>query len=296
MGFPAPGAYEASIARINEQRRAASQVQTQQRFLNQAIGASNQANVANRKRELEVRAIYDETINRYKPGGAFETRSLAQLEKQKSRFIEQGYGEAVQGDISRGIYGTTESGARKGRLRTEFESEVGAPSRLRLEDVMMQRLSSAQQGMAGFLTGIEDTGPSLSQLYGMGSAAGSASGGGVSSASSGGTKAPNMATLPAATSQTSGQSTQGTSRTVQGYGTDYYKQKRLADEAAAKKLQAKGTLSYGPGQLKSSGGTTGTAKTIDTSGWTAAEKRSWANYVPGVSGYNVAAMKARQGA
>jgi len=32
---------------------------------------------------------------------------------------------------------------------------------------------------------------------------------------------------------------------------------------------------------------------VDTTGWSEAEKRAWANYVPGVSGYNVAAAKAQ---
>jgi hypothetical protein len=40
-------------------------------------------------------------------------------------------------------------------------------------------------------------------------------------------------------------------------------------------------------------GSTQTEPQVDTTGWTDAEKRAWANYVPGVSGYNVAALKAK---
>jgi hypothetical protein len=186
-------------------------------YLQQAVAATGAANKANKQRELEVRAIYDEMINRYQPGGAFETKSLQQIEKQKSRFVEQGYGQAIQGDISRGIYGTTESGARKQRLEKGYEADVAAPSRLRLEDVLMQRLSSAQQGMAGFLTGIEDQGPSLSQLYSMGSQAGSSSGGGFSSTTiDRGSSSPSISsTIP--TARTIGQSAKGTSSRIPGY-------------------------------------------------------------------------------
>jgi hypothetical protein len=41
--------------------------------------------------------------------------------------------------------------------------------------------------------------------------------------------------------------------------------------------------------------TTSTKPTVDTSGWTEAEKVAWATYVPGVSGYNVLKLKQQQG-
>ena len=178
-----PQVYEQMFG--GQQQRANQQkANSQQNFLAQATNASNQANAANKKREAQVLAIYDEMVNRYQPGGSFETKSLAELDKQKSRFVEKGYASETQGNISSGIYGTTTQTGTKSRLDKDFEAEVGAPSRLRLEDVLMQRLSGAQTGKAQFLTGIQDEGPSLSQLYGMGQAAGSSSGGsGLSSPS-----------------------------------------------------------------------------------------------------------------
>jgi hypothetical protein len=166
-----PGTNLGAFTPMSEYRSLPS---NQPNFLAQATAAARQANLANKQREMEVRAIYDEMIKRYQPGGTFETKSLEQIEKQKSRYVGQAYGEAIQGDISRGLYGTTESGARRGRLEKGYEADVAQPARLRLEDVLMQRLTSAQQGLAGFITGIEDQGPSLSQLYSMGAQAGSA--------------------------------------------------------------------------------------------------------------------------
>lgn len=220
----------------------------QSNFLNQAIGASNQANQASKKRETQILAIYDEMINRYKPGGSFETKSLQQIEKQKSRFVEQGYGQAIQGDISRGIYGTTESGARKQRLEQGYEADVAAPSRLRLEDVLMQRLSSAQTGKAGFLTGIEDQGPSLSQLYGMGSAAGS-SGGGIDTTIIG-----------------------SPSTSMQGFGAN------IGIPARSQGLSAKGTKAI-PGSY--SGALNTQTTPLGTSG---SQKMQWEEYYQGKAG------------
>lgn len=212
MGFPAPGAYEAKIASINEQRRAASQAQAQQSYLSQAIAATNQSNQANKKRELQVLAIYDEMVNRYQPGGSFETKSLAQIEKQKNRYVEQGYGAETQGNISSGLYGTTAQTGIKGRLSKDYEADVAQPSRLQLEDVLMQRLSGAQQGKAGFLSSIEDVGPSLSDLYSMGAQAGSSQGGSYSPTSGSSPSSPTSVTgTTPSTPRVYGQSAKGTS-------------------------------------------------------------------------------------
>lgn len=49
-----------------------------------------------------------------------------------------------------------------------------------------------------------------------------------------------------------------------------------------------GAMGSLPGQTPQPGQT---KPQVDTTGWTEVEKRAWANYVPGVSGYNVAARK-----
>jgi hypothetical protein len=130
---------------------------------NGAYGSAfNRALAANINRASQITAIYDEIINRYRPGGAFEATSLQQLEKQKSREVAR----ETQQLISSGLYGTTVTGG----LGRKFEEEVGAPARLKLEDIMMQRLSQAQIGKAGFLERIEDVYPDPSMFYGLGQA------------------------------------------------------------------------------------------------------------------------------
>lgn len=120
------------------------------------IQAQEDANAANERRYQQGMAIYDEIINRYSPGGSFGEASLSQLMGQKKRDI----GKETQSLISSGLYGTTTTTG----LPTKWEAEVGAPSRLRLEDIQMERLSQAQLGKAGFIERREDVGPSYSDL------------------------------------------------------------------------------------------------------------------------------------
>jgi len=110
---------------------------------------------ANLRRYSEAMAIYDEIIQRYRPGGEFGRAALGQLEARKIRDV----GKETQQLISSGLYGTTTMGATGRR----WEEAVGAPERLRLEDIQMQRLSQAQIGKAGFIERREDVGPD----YGM---------------------------------------------------------------------------------------------------------------------------------
>jgi hypothetical protein len=150
---------------MNEWER--RQKATQPDWLTAMVAAQQQANAANQQRAAEIRAIYQKNIEMYRPGGEFETKSLEQLAKTGERFVEKGYGEQLQQAISSGTYGTTVTGGIKPRLRKQYEEEVGAPSRLRLEDILMQRLTSAQTGLASFLERQEDIGPGLSDIYNM---------------------------------------------------------------------------------------------------------------------------------
>jgi len=126
-----------------------------------------QSNLANQKRYDQMLAIYDETIDRYQPGGSFEKKFLQQLGKQKERYI----GQETQDLVSSGLFNTTSKAAIGGK----FEEQIGAPSRLDLEDIQMQRLTAAQMGKAGAIERVEDTGPGydliaqLAGMYGQGS-------------------------------------------------------------------------------------------------------------------------------
>lgn len=135
---------------------------------NQLTSAVSQANTANQRRAEQAGAIYDEIINRYQPGGSFGKAALGQLETQKKKDV----GKQTQGLISSGLYGTTTATG----LGKQWESDVGQPSRLRLEDLMMERLSQAQLGKASFLERQEDVGPDLGQIGNLMSQTG---GGGV---------------------------------------------------------------------------------------------------------------------
>ncbi len=119
----------------------------------QAAAGARQANIARRR---QIEGIYSQMMQRYQPGGAFEKRGLADIERRKTK----GVGTEMQQMISSGTYGTT-TAAGTGR---RWESEVGAPARLRLEDIMQQRLTGIQQQKAGFLERIQEPYPDYSAL------------------------------------------------------------------------------------------------------------------------------------
>jgi hypothetical protein len=115
--------------------------------------AQESARLSNLARKDQISAIFDEIIRRYEPGGSFGRGYLAQLEKTKVRDVSK----AEQRDISSGLFGLRDRGA-------EWESATGAEARLKLEDLMMERLSGAQMGKASFLEGIEEPYPDMSAL------------------------------------------------------------------------------------------------------------------------------------
>lgn len=114
---------------------------------------AEEARTGNIKRQKAVESIFDEIIKRYRPGGEFGKSYLQQLGAQKTRDV----GAVSQSDISRGLFGIRPYGQ-------EWESTVGAPSRLKLEDLMMERLSTAQLGKAEFLQKIEQPYPDYNSL------------------------------------------------------------------------------------------------------------------------------------
>lgn len=118
-----------------------------------AAEKTRQANIARQKR---IESMYSEMMGRYQPGGAFEKRGLGEIERAKTK----GVGTEMQQMISSGMYGTTTAAG----VPRQWEAEVGAPARLRLEDIMQQRLTGIQQQKAGFLERVQEPYPDYSML------------------------------------------------------------------------------------------------------------------------------------
>lgn len=125
-------------------------------LISQAEVAAQKAQAANVARQKKIEAIMDEIIARYQPGGGFGAGYKAELETQKTKEV----GAGTQALISSGLYGT-EMGAGVGRA---WEASVGAPARLKLEDIRYEALSKAQLEKAGFLERIEEPYPDYGML------------------------------------------------------------------------------------------------------------------------------------
>lgn len=206
------------------------------------------ARLSNIKRSEQITAIYDEIIKRYEPGGTFGKAALGQLEKQKVRDV----GGEMQQMISSGLYGTT-TAAGTGR---RWEESVGAPARLRLEDIMMQRLSEAQTGKAGFMERIEEPYPdyaTMASLIQQGAAGGG--GGGYAAPQVGGRTTFGASSFPDMFSISGGVRTTGgvggTGGAVYGAGT---REATMAERE--RRTQAAATVS--PGVMPTAGAGTPT--------------------------------------
>jgi hypothetical protein len=135
-----------------------------EQLLNSLARSSAMATSANLKRYDEAMSIYDTIISTYSPGGTFGKAARGQLEKQKVQDV----GAETQNLISGGMFGSTTQAATGRR----WEETVGAPARLKLEDIQMQRLSQAQLDKAGFIERREDVGPDMGMLAGLAMQAG----------------------------------------------------------------------------------------------------------------------------
>ena len=82
----------------------------------------------------------------YAPGGSFLKGAEATYEKGKKKSLAA----TTQAMVSRGLFGTTTSA----NVEKAYEEDIGAPWRLQIEDVRMQRLSEALQGKASVLQNI----------------------------------------------------------------------------------------------------------------------------------------------
>lgn len=114
--------------------------------------AARATNVAG---EQEIRGIYGQQIAQFQEGGAFRQAGLADIEESKTRAI----GAGTQQLISSGMFGTTTAAS----IPVQAEAQAGR-ARLRLEDVLQQRVTEAQRGLAGVVERIERPYPDYNML------------------------------------------------------------------------------------------------------------------------------------
>lgn len=117
----------------------------------QITSAINKSNAANKSREKEVRGILDNVIAMYRQGGGYGKGVEASLERERTKSMSAG----AQGLISSGLYNTTQLAGLSGK----FSEEVAMPSRMKLEDLRMDRLAGALGQKANFITDITDESP-----------------------------------------------------------------------------------------------------------------------------------------
>ena len=111
----------------------------------------DQTNAKNKAREDEVRAMLDEVIGMYRPGGTYGQGVEKQLDIERTKALSSG-GQAL---ISSGLFNTTGFAG----LSQQFEQQVGMPTRMKLEDLRMDKLQGALGQKAQFVTDIQDTAP-----------------------------------------------------------------------------------------------------------------------------------------
>lgn len=147
MRYDIPGRVSAAELSLNQQGRNTPY----QDLISQITKSQETTNVQTKARETEVRSVLDEIIGMYRQGGTFGQGMEASLGREKTQSMAQG----AQGLVSSGLYNTTGLAGLSGK----FEEEVGAPTRMKLEDLRMDRLSGALGQKAKMVTDIENTQP-----------------------------------------------------------------------------------------------------------------------------------------
>jgi len=125
-------------------------------FIKQLQKQQASANAANEARYAEGKGIYQQALSRFGEGGTYGQGVEAQIERGRTQSLAQG----SQALASSGLYNTT---VRAG-LGKKYEEEVAQPARAKLEDVRAEKLTEAEQALAGFVERREDTGPSMDLL------------------------------------------------------------------------------------------------------------------------------------
>jgi hypothetical protein len=130
-----------------------------QSYIDMATTQANEARAANLKRYDEMMGIYNQIAEQYSPTGTFGAGYKAELEATKKRDVAS----ATSQSIESGLYGTSipaTAGAK-------WEETVGAPARLKLEDIRTERYAGALEKKAGAVERREDTYPDYSQIAQM---------------------------------------------------------------------------------------------------------------------------------
>lgn len=118
------------------------------------------AKAANIDRYVEAKNLYEENLAQFAPGGGFGAGYEAQIQQAKKTAV----GEGMQHQISAGLYGVQSTGA----LGQQFESKVGMPARLQLEDLRRTKYGDALKDLAGVIERREDEYPDarlIADLY-----------------------------------------------------------------------------------------------------------------------------------
>ncbi len=157
---------------------AASSQASYQNIIDTITKLQEETNTKNKVRETEVRGIMDEIIGLYRAGGGFGQGVEASLEQERTKTMAAG----TQSLISSGLYNTTQQAGLAGK----FAEEVAMPTRAKLEDLRMDKLSSALGQKAQFVTDITDTQPDYRLLAGLMQAGGASAGTGSRAALGGG--------------------------------------------------------------------------------------------------------------
>ncbi len=204
------------------------------------------AKTANLKRYQQAMGMYDEIIEQYKPGGGFGAGFESQLESRKVKDV----GTSMQQQISSGLFGVQSTGG----IGRRWESEVGTPARLQLEDVRMGRYGEAITSKAGAIERREDEYPDsslIANLYMQASQTGP-----VGSIPSSGINRSRLASTGMPSPVTGGPATPAQTRTTEPYSAYLA---RTAGTAKKTQAQAPTRPTYAPG------GTTGRALKPTTS-------------------------------
>jgi hypothetical protein len=107
-------------------------------------------------RETEIRSIYDQLLDRYKPGGAASQRAQTLFESERIK----GVGAKTHALMSKGLANTTlDPGA-------VWMSETGNVLKAKLEDLTESRYADIARQKAGFIERIQDVGPDPSAVGG----------------------------------------------------------------------------------------------------------------------------------
>jgi hypothetical protein len=272
----------------------------------------------------EAAEMYQQVLSRLKVGGATLEADLADIEAGKKSAIAAGTGRLIQG----GLGGTTVMGAvplaaEKTAARARLRARGGAENRYMTammsfanlaessKQADLTRASNERMALLGAQTSLQTAG----QPVGGTMDAPVRTYGGTYGASSfpdmfsipgerpmGGTGGPSQypslyntgggGNLPSVPDWTGGT----------GGGTGWNPPREYDPSMVGKSLWAQEgsqvtTLESGVEQAVTASlpQSAQSKPQVDTTGWTEAEKRAWATYVPGKSGFNVLALKRQQG-